>query len=330
VSQLLGHLRQALADVCPPDLNDVAARTRAAWEQPVAEEASATAEILLLTLEPYQREIEHHFALQGQRRFHGIMAGYLYLLTRIKYVGSTLKERVSLWPRAGSAQAAPPASWDLATFTRACSDTAASRHLNARSKALANRLLVEAGHQDFPVALLTPPVEATAATDWRQRHAQTLIEILQEVETEWSRPSGARRWLHALIVWTGDWLPPVALLAACVRLLWLYFMTDTKLQLFDFLLPLVVLLTVLVIIHILITLLLPLRWGKIRGEFQRRLRQRLQGELEEAYEPIPGRVAEALLDERRRAQQVLNETREVAAWLEQREQAASVAGLYGK
>ena len=109
VSQLLGHLRQALADVCPPDLTDVAARTRAAWEQPVAEEATATAEILLLTLEPYQREIEHHFALEGQRRFRGLMSWYLQLFTRARYVGSTLRERIPFVPRARDGVSTPAA-----------------------------------------------------------------------------------------------------------------------------------------------------------------------------------------------------------------------------
>jgi hypothetical protein len=332
VSQLLQHLQRALAAACPPDLAGPADRTRAAWKRLLDEEADAAADVLLNTLEPYQREIEHHFALQGQRRFHGIMAGYLYLFTRVKYVGSTLKERTSLWPRLKENQPAPPPTWDLATFTRACSDTAASRHLNARSKALANRLLVEAGQQDFPVPLLTPPVEATAQTDWRQRHAQTLIEILQEVEAEWSRPGGARRWVQTLIVWTADWLPLVALLAAILTLLWRYFDPmgrGYQVTWIDVLLPVIVLLAVLVIIHILIALLLPLRWAKIRGEFHARLRQRLHDELAGAFDPIPGEVAEALLEERRRVEQVQGETREVAAWLEQREQAASVAGLYG-
>jgi hypothetical protein len=333
VSQLLQHLEKALAAACPPDLGEPADRTRAAWKRLLDEEADADADVLLNTLEPYQREIEHHFALQGQRRFHGIMAGYLYLFTRLKYVGSTLKDRATLWPRLKENQPAPPPAWDLATFTRACSDTAASRHLNARSKALANRLLVEAGQQGFPVPLLTPPVETMAQTDWRQRHAQTLIEILQEVEAEWSRPGGARRWAQTLIVWTADWLPLVALLAALVTLLWRYFDPmgrGYQIGWIDVLLPVIVVLAVLIIIHIVIAFLLPLRWGNIRGEFHARLRQRLHEELQGAFEPIPGDVAGALQEERRRVEQVQGEAREVAAWLAQREQAASVAGLYGR
>src|SRR5262249_56530820 len=93
VSQLLQHLQQALKAACPPDLTVTAERTAAAWQRLVDEEATATAEILLNTLEPYQREIEHHFALEGQRRFHGLMALYLHLFTRARYIGRALRER---------------------------------------------------------------------------------------------------------------------------------------------------------------------------------------------------------------------------------------------
>ena len=114
-----------------------------------------------------------------------------------------------------------------------------------------------------------------------------------------------------------------------IRLLWRYFVGPNKPELFDAFLPLVVLLIVLVMLHILIVLLLPLRWPAIRGEFHRQLEGRLQTELASAYAPIPGDVAEALNGERRQVQQFLGEVREVAAWLGQREQAASIAGLYG-
>src|SRR5205814_2481333 len=108
----------------------VAARTRAAWERPLADEAATTAEILLNTLDPYQREVEHHFALEGQRRFRGMMAGYLHLVTRLKYLGSTLRERVPLASHYLKEEKKPELAADLATFTRACSDVPANRHLD--------------------------------------------------------------------------------------------------------------------------------------------------------------------------------------------------------
>jgi hypothetical protein len=333
VSQLLQHLRQALEAVRPPDLTAPAASTQTVWKRTVDDEARTTADVLLNTLEPFQREIEHHFALQGQQRFHGMMAGYLYVFTRVKFVGSTLRDRVSLWPRPTSASAPPPA-WDLATFTRACSETAASRHLDARGKALANRLLIEADQQGYPVNLLTPAVEAASRVDWRQRHALALTEVLQEVEAQWSRPTGARRWLHTLVIWVADWLPLIVLLAALFNLLWQYFHPTTTeyhpIGWIDLFLPVIVVLAVLIILHILITFLLPLRWSAIRGEFQHRLEDRLTQEMENVYDPLPVQVAEALQRERQQVEQLLGETGEVAGWLEQREQAASIAGLYGR
>jgi hypothetical protein len=327
VSQLLQHAQEVLESARPPDLDDVAARTRAAWEGALAEEAAADAAVLLNTLDPYQREIEHHFALEGQRRFHGLMAGYLHLVTRLRYVGSSLRTRLPFLPRPADAA---PAAWDLAAFSRACSGMAGARSLDARNKALANRLLVEADHQGFPLELLTEPTEKAAELDWRQRHAQTLIEVLQHVEGAWAKPTGVRRGVQTALTWLADWLPPLALLAACVRLLWRYFVGETLPSLTDFLVPLVVLLMVLVVLHLLIVRLLPLRWTTIRGEFQKQLEHRLGAELEAVYAAIPADVAAALVQERRQVEQLLGEVSEVAAWLEQREHAASVAGLYGK
>jgi hypothetical protein len=317
-----------LQAVCPPDLVEAAAQTRVAWEKTLGEEAATTAEVLLNTLEPYQREIEHHFALEGQRRFHGLMAAYLHLFTRMRYVGSTLRSRIPFVPRRGEAMQTP-AAWDLAQFTRTCTDAAATRHLDARGKALANRLLLEADGNGFPLDLLTEPTEAASHLDWRQRYAQTLGEALNQVEQQWTQPTGGRRILQRTLVLLADLLPPIALLAAFARILWQYFMAEVTPHLFDFLLPFIVLLAVLVVLHVLISLLLPLRWRSIRGEFQRRLEERLRKELEGVYAPIPGDVAETLKAERCRVEQLQSETHEVAEWLSRREQAASITSLYG-
>lgn len=331
VSQLLQHMQQGLSAASPPDLRDIAERTRAAWLDPLTEEAAATSDVLLNTLEPYQREIEHHFALEEQRRFHGIMAWYLHLFTRAKYVGSTLRDRIPFMPRSQS-NVETPATWDLTTFIKACSDVAGNRHLDARGKALANKLLVEADHQDFPLDVLNEPMEARSALDWRQRYAGILNEVLQQVEREWSKPTGLRRVTQAVVVWLGNWVPPIALLAALIVLLWRYFNPTAEnavLHPADALLPLLVLLIVLVILHLLITLLLPLRWPAIRGEFRRRLEERIEQELESIYAPIPGDVAQSLEEERRLVEKIRGETAEVASWLHEREQSASIAGLYG-
>jgi hypothetical protein len=331
VSQLLQHMQQALTAVSPPDLADIAERTRAAWMAPLTEEAAATSDVLLNTLEPYQREIEHHFALEEQRRFHGIMGWYLHLFTRAKYVGSTLRERIPFLPR-GQGKPEPSESWDLSTFIKACSDVAGNRHLDARGKALSNKLLVEADHQGFPLDVLTEPIEGRSALDWRQRYAGILNEVLQQVEREWSKPTGLRRLVEAVVVWVGNWVPPVALLAALVVLLWRYFnpsAANPAPSTADVLLPFLIVLIILVMLHVLITLVLRLRWPAIRGEFRRRLEQRIRQELESIYTPIPGDVAQTLQAERRLIEKIAAETTEVASWLHEREQSASITGLYG-
>ena len=331
VSQLLHQLQQALEAARPPELSQQAAQTRSAWESVLGEESAATVEVLLHTLEPYQREIEQHFALEGQRRFRGMMAAYLHLVGRAKSVGSTLRDRLPFLPKPAQAVGASTA-WDLAAFTRACSAVAGDHHLDARGRALSNRLLVEADEHGFPLNLLAEPVEAAAKLDWRQRHAQALLDILQQVEHDSARPAGMRRWLQTGLVFLGDWLPPIALLAALVQLLWRFFdpfQRGYPFQVADVFLPLIVLLVVLVMVHLLMVLVLPVRWAAIRGEFQRRLQSRVQSELEGVYASIPAEAARQMHLERRQIENLLGDTRKVTTWLEQREQAASIAGLYG-
>ncbi len=332
VSQLLTHAREALEEAAPPELGEIAARTRIAWAKPIAEEAGATADVLLNSLEPYQKEVEHHFALEGQRRFRGLMAGYLHLVTRARYAGSALRERIPFAPRARDEDAPQP--WDLAMFTRACSEVAANRELDARTKALINRLLIEADAQGYPLALITEPVEALGTLDWRQRYAASLSEVLQEVEKNWTRPKGIRRFVKGVILFLSDWVPPLALLAALANLLARFFnlwgaQPAPEVRPVDAVLPFIVLLAVLVILHVLIALLLPLRWSAIRSEFHAQLEERLRKDLDEVYSPAPTDLADRLRQERQKVEKLIADTKEVAAWLEKREQSASIMGLYG-
>jgi hypothetical protein len=328
VSQLLQQLQQTLEKSVPPDLAEVADRTKAAWEKLLFTESRASADVLLNTLEPYQREIEHHFARESQRRFRGLMATYLHTVTRVKFVGSTLRDHLPLIPRPNQ-PVETPATWNLAAFTSACSNVAGEQHLDARVKAMTNRLLVEADNLGFPLDVLTEPTESAARLEWRQRYARSLIEVLAQVEQQWARPTGPRRWLQAALIFLSDWLPSVTLLGACIWLLYQYFMQGRSFALGDLLLPLIAVLAVLVVLHIGVALVMPMRWPAMRGEFLRHLERRLQADLESAYAPIPGDVAFILRQERRKVEQLATQTREVASWLLEREHDASIAGLYG-
>lgn len=328
VGQLLEHLQRTLQSARPPDLTEVAARTKGSWERLLDDEAHASGDVLLNTLEPYQREIEHHFTVESQRRFRGLMASYLQLFTRVKYAGNTLRDRIPFLPRPAE-EVKTPTTWDISEFTRACSSVAGERHLDARGRALANRLLVEADQQGFPLDLLAPSVEKLAAINWRQHFAVDLIDVLQEVEQQWSHPTGARRWMQSGVIFVADRLPTLAFFAAWVLLLWKYTMQDRRFEWGDLLLPLVVVLIVLVIAHMLIGIIFPFRWPAVRGEFHRRLERRLKVDLENAYLPLPDDVATNLLRERRSLDKLIGDTGEALGWLTQREQAASVATLYG-
>jgi hypothetical protein len=328
VSQLLGQLLQTLEKSVPPDVTEVAERTRAFWEKLLADESRASADVLLNTLEPYQREIEHHFARESQRRFRGLMATYLHAVTRVKFVGSTLRDHLPLLPRSNQTVDAP-ATWNLAAFTTACSNVAGEQHLDARVKAMTNRLLVEADKLGFPLEVLTEPTESAAKLEWRQRYARALIEVLAQVEQQWHRPTGPRRWIQASLVFLADWLPSLTFLGAGIWLLYLYFLQGRTPGLGDIWLVLIPVLAVLVLLHIAIALVMPMRWPAMRGEFLRHLERRLQTELQSVYAPIPGDVALILRQERRAVEQMATQTREVATWLQQREHDANIEGLYG-
>src|SRR5207249_67159 len=119
------------------------------------------------------------------------------------------------------------------------------RHLDARGRALANRLLVEAEQQGFPLDLLNDPTEAASKLDWRQRYAQALIEVLQQVEVNWAKPTGVRRWLQKIVGVLADWVPPLIVLASCIILLWGWIVKERPFNWNDLLLPGVVMVTAL-------------------------------------------------------------------------------------
>src|SRR5262249_39970700 len=72
------------------------------------------------------------------------------------------------------------------------------------------------------------------------------------------------------------------------------------------------------------------RGGAGAGVLERKVEERVRQELESVYLNVPTDVADNLEQERRRVEKLIEDTREVASWLEKREQSASIAGLYGR
>src|SRR4029453_612063 len=95
---------------------------------------------------------EHHFSVQDQQRFRGLMAAYLRLSTRMRYAGSSLRDRI---PFAGrylpGGKVETPVEWNLGAFVQECARTAGERVLDQRVAALVNRLLVEGDQKGIPV-----------------------------------------------------------------------------------------------------------------------------------------------------------------------------------
>jgi hypothetical protein len=328
VSQLLKHLEETFEAICPPDLSESAERIRGAWSRLLGDEAEAVTTVLLNTLDPYQKEIEHHFASERQKHFSGIMSWYLQAFNKLRYAGSSLRDQIPFAGRGSGVKT--PQEWDLARFTEACSAAASEQHLQSRLKALTNRLLVEADTLGIPLGLLSEPTESLAHLDWRGRYAQTMIEVIGTVERGLSEPTGARRWLQKGVILLGDWLPGVAGATMGVFLLWQYTMRDRHFDPWDLLQPLAAMIISLITMHIVIALCLPLRWQVIRLQIAERLENRLREELEQHYHQLLTDVTNEVLAERRQNEHFLKEIAEVASWLEEREQAASIVHLYGK
>ena len=332
VGQLLRHLEEVMHAVCPPDLTEAAERVRSAWSRLLGDEAEADASVLLNTLDPYQKEIEHHFASERQKHFSNLMGWYLHAFNKLRYTGSTLRDQIPFAGRSSSVQA--PAEWNLARFTEACSAAASEQHLSSRLKAMTNHLLVEADTLGIPLGLLSEPAEALARLDWRNRYAQAMIEVITKVERTWSEPSGARWWLQKGIIFLADWLPGLACATMGTILLWQYTMFEPpnhrSFTWSDLLQPLAVVFFVLVVLHVMIALLLPLRWQTIRGQFHDLLQKRLRDDLELHYHQTLIDVTQEVLTERRHNENFLKEIEEVTRWLTEREQSASIVHLYGK
>lgn len=331
VGQLLAQLDQSLELARPGDLTVEAERTRAAWNDVLREEAGTSGEVLVSTLEPYSAEIEHHFRVEGQQRFRGLMAAYLKLTTKLRYAGTTLRDKIPLVPHAQQ-KVETPANWNLAAFAHECTRVAGEKVLNQRAAALVNRLLVEADRQRFPLPLLNGPTNEAARTDWQIRYDRALMEALAEVERSRTRPRGFRKALHVIIVTLSNVLPELVFVGSFLLLLWRFFDPQGvgyKVTTIDLLLPFALTLFVLVVLQLIGALVLPVRWSGVRDEFRRQLVSRLEAELQAVYGPIPGETAEALLREQARVDELLGSVREVRTWLEARQTASNVAGLYG-
>src|SRR5262249_14037414 len=224
VGQLLEQLARTVDGVRPPDLSAEAEKVKEAWTRTLGEESGVQADVLVGTLEPYRTEVEHHFSVEDQQRFRGLMGAYLRTTTRLRYAGSSLRDRIPLAGRVlAGGRVETPVEWNLGAFVAECARTAGGRALDQRTTALVNRLLVEGDQRGFPLTLLHEPTSAAGRLDWRERVTRAVIDALAEVEQMCTNPRGWRRWVRATLGLLANTLPEISLVATAGYVLYDFF-----------------------------------------------------------------------------------------------------------
>lgn len=330
VGQLLTTVIRTVDGLRPPNLCDEAEKVKQVWSQSLDEEARIQSDILVGTLEPYQTEVEHHFSVEDQQRFRGLMAAYLRLTTRVRYAGSSLRDKIPFTTRIlGGGKVETPVEWNLGSFVQQCARTAGERVLDQRTTALVNRLLVEGDKKGFPVKLLNDPLAMGGKLDWRERVTRALIDALSEVEREATNPTGWRRVMRGTLTTLANTVPEISLVLTAGVILYRFIVEQQPVEMFQMSLVLLIPLIVMVVFHLLIVFFLPIRWPRIRGRFLSKLGTRLGEELDRVYLPIPGDIAQTLVDERKQVDELVSSTKQVSDWLAESQQAAQVHELYG-
>ena len=329
VDQLLSSVIVALQTAMPLLLTEVAHHTEASWEKILIEEASATGDILLNTLEPYQKEIEAHFQMEGQQRYRGFMALYLRLTSRIRLASSSLRDRFSVLPKETKVQS--PTQWNLAVFAHECTRVAGQNVLNQRRTALANRLLVDAEKSGFPLLLIQPEMEKATSQDFQKLFDQAIMDGLAEMEQILTHPTGVRKIFQALLSLLANILPEIAFIGGYLIFLWRFFVVEGyQASLIDVVLPLIVTVIVLIFMQAIIAAILPLHWSKIRDAFHKKLVLRLSKEFKQYYGSIPQQTAQLILAERDRILFLIEQSGRIQKWLLDQQNNATVNELYSQ
>ncbi len=327
VYQLLAQMEQALKRVRPPDLSEAANLTRQLWEKILNEEADLMAETLLQQVDQHGDVIEGHFKTALFRRFRGITGFVLNLGSKLRALAAWVQSLLpSSWMKQLTVSSDPSAGWTLEAFCRSLTEAVAEQHLDARSQALPDALLVAAERGGFPILLLIEQVQRIRQGDWRGSYLAVLEKSLREVESQWTSPRGIRKALLKGLVIAGEWIPLSVFLASLLYVLNSFFpifpgWSTQQLSPWGALfLPIILVLLSVVLVYIVLRLLLPIRWEKIRSGFRDHLRKRLCEKLQAAYAEVPVQVAQRLLEERRRVDGILDEVQRTLTWLDSREQ----------
>ena len=159
VGQLLDALARVVDGVRPPDLSAEAEKVKEAWRADTRRARPRSRPMCWSARSSRTRpKSSTTSASQDQQRYRGLMAAYLRLTTRMRYAGSSLRDRIPLrGPIPPGGKAETPVEWNLGAFVQECARTAGERVLDQRTTALVNRLLVEGDQKGFPLTLLNDP-----------------------------------------------------------------------------------------------------------------------------------------------------------------------------
>jgi energy-coupling factor transporter ATP-binding protein EcfA2 len=333
VAQLLAHLDETLVQMRPPEIAEALRRTKAIWQQTIEEEADAITDLILITLDPVQRDVERILAVQVARLFRGPTAAFIRFCQWLRYLGSSWRRH---WPRGSSTSATSEGptteAGDLAGLVSACSQAAADRHLDAREAALANRLFVQADTAGLPISALNELISDHPSTNWRARVPELLRQSFDELAKSWQYAEQKTSFWQRGLIWFGNSLPLATVLLTSVLLLADYFLATPRRTFAwsDLFLPFSAALLVLLVFVLSLNLLLPSRWPAIRSALRRRLREQVLAILREHYLPLLAKLSSNLASEREAIDVLRAEIGAVRSWIENQERNTQVSALYGR
>ncbi|MCS6977345.1 MAG: 50S ribosome-binding GTPase [Gemmatales bacterium] len=328
VHQTLTRLEAVLDQVRPPDLADAAAKAQRAWQKIIKDEVGEMADVLLNSLDHHEKDIERYFRDKLYGEFRGPMKVFLELGPTLR---SGFRMLTKFLPQTRFKSSGATSETEIITDLPALLQDipelrSAEAHVDARWRAMPNKLLVTAEQNGFPITLLNQAIQRAADSPRQDQFSYLLKQSGEEVQKQWHSPLKPRYWVLRLLVFLGEWVPTLALLAALLLVLNNFFPfipvwnIGRPLSVWEAIfLPILVSVATLVLLYILVRILLPIRWKKIRGLFHEQVRKYLLHELEAAYGQVPTQVAERLREERRQVDAVLDEVRKTRNWLDSRE-----------
>lgn len=331
VDQLLAQLDETLVRMRPPDIAEAVRRTTTVWQQTIEEEANAITNLILITLDPFHRELERFLAVQVGRLFRGPTGAFIRFCQWLRYLGSSWRR---YWARGSSSFTSPdgriPVAGDLAGLVSACTQAAAERHLNAREGALPNRLLVQADDAGLPIPALNELMSCQPSTNWRARVPDLLRQCFDDLAKSWEHSEQQAKLWRRGFIWFGNVLPLGVVLLTSLLLLADYFLAKPRRSFAwsDLFLPFAAAFLALVVFVLVLNLLLPSRWPAIRSALCRQLREQIISILREQFLTLPAKLSVNYAAERAAIEALRVEIGAVRSWIATQEKSAEVTALY--